>query len=209
MGCFAILHACAFWGGGTGMNAADGLGAWAELTPIAMVLVDEKRNVVWRNAAAARFLDDGGIFGIRSGRLEVRSDSQRVQLEQFLLDASDTPALSVFGGRAAGACLAVVQRLPRTAGRQIMVMLRADPSRAWHNGIPVGDVTDLFQLTSTEMQVVRRLMSSQTPVAIAEALSIKLGTVRTHVRNIYAKVGVTSREALVVRCLPFAWLDDL
>ena len=67
-------------------------------------------------------------------------------------------------------------------------------SRAGANGLaPVGP--DL--LTAREADVLQLLQESRTNAEIAHALSIGIETVRTHARNIYRKLGVSSRRDLV------------
>ena len=52
-------------------------------------------------------------------------------------------------------------------------------------------------LSDRELDVLRLLGTDLDGPAIARALSVSLNTVRTHTRNIYAKLGVTSRRAAV------------
>jgi DNA-binding NarL/FixJ family response regulator len=66
-------------------------------------------------------------------------------------------------------------------------------SRAGNGLAPVGP--DL--LTAREADVLELLQESRTNAEIAHALSIGIETVRTHARNIYRKLGVSSRRDLV------------
>jgi len=52
-------------------------------------------------------------------------------------------------------------------------------------------------LSDRELDVLRLLSSDLGGPDIARALSVSLNTMRTHTRNIYAKLGVTSRRAAV------------
>ena len=40
---------------------------------------------------------------------------------------------------------------------------------------------------------------------VSATLCVGIETVRTHIRQIYAKMGVKSREAMFRRVLPFCW----
>jgi DNA-binding NarL/FixJ family response regulator len=51
-------------------------------------------------------------------------------------------------------------------------------------------------LTPREADVLELLQEGQTNAQIAHALSIGVETVRTHARNIYRKLGVSSRRDL-------------
>jgi LuxR family transcriptional regulator, maltose regulon positive regulatory protein len=54
-------------------------------------------------------------------------------------------------------------------------------------------------LSQRELQVLRLLRSDLGGPDIARELVVSLSTVRTHTRNIYAKLGVSTRRAAVRR----------
>lgn len=54
-------------------------------------------------------------------------------------------------------------------------------------------------LSAREREVLRLLRSDLDGPAIARELGISLNTLRTHTRNIYAKLGVSNRRAAVRR----------
>ena len=189
------------------MGIDDDVDVWADGAPIPMILVDAERIVRWRNQAAHRLLLRDGLLAVRDGRIDSNLDSVRNRLASLMATATPVATLHVLGERSGEACLITCQRLPPPRDALVMLLLRPPPNTTWEEGVPLADISILFELTETETIVVRRLMSSQSPVHIAQALNIKLGTIRTHVRNIYAKMGVSSREGLFLRCLPFAWIE--
>jgi LuxR family maltose regulon positive regulatory protein len=54
-------------------------------------------------------------------------------------------------------------------------------------------------LSMRELEVLRLMATDLDGPAIARHLVVSLNTVRTHTRNIYAKLGVNSRRAAVHR----------
>ena len=56
-----------------------------------------------------------------------------------------------------------------------------------------------YDLTRREEEILQLLVRGRTASRIAETLCITTATTRTHLRNIYAKLGVTSRRAAVRR----------
>jgi len=60
------------------------------------------------------------------------------------------------------------------------------------------EVSDL--LTAREIQIVRHVTQGLRNRAVAEALSISEGTVKTHLHTIYEKLKVQSRAELIVYC---------
>lgn len=60
-----------------------------------------------------------------------------------------------------------------------------------------GEIAQQYSLTSRELEVLQLLTSGNTRDEIAAALSISPTTAKTHIRNIYAKVGVHSQQDLI------------
>jgi LuxR family maltose regulon positive regulatory protein len=54
-------------------------------------------------------------------------------------------------------------------------------------------------LTSSELAVLRFLPSHMTNQEIAEALFLSINTVKTHLRSVYRKLGVTTRRQAITR----------
>jgi len=73
--------------------------------------------------------------------------------------------------------------------------LLAATARGEHRPGPQGGVVEA--LSERELHVLQLLGTDLDGPDIARALSVSLNTLRTHTRNIYAKLGVTSRRAAV------------
>ena len=58
-----------------------------------------------------------------------------------------------------------------------------------------------LKLTEKEQLVVNELKQGKSDQDIADAIGMRIGTVRTHLRSIYMKLGVKSRAELIVRLL--------
>jgi DNA-binding NarL/FixJ family response regulator len=58
------------------------------------------------------------------------------------------------------------------------------------------------ELTARERQVALLVMSGLRNKSIAGELQLCEGTVKIHLHNIFRKLGVTSRTALLARCHP-------
>jgi LuxR family maltose regulon positive regulatory protein len=64
-------------------------------------------------------------------------------------------------------------------------------------------IAEAFGLTSAELRVLKSLSAGETAQETAGDLKVSVDTVRTHIRRVYQKVGVNSREALFTRVRPF------
>jgi DNA-binding CsgD family transcriptional regulator len=61
---------------------------------------------------------------------------------------------------------------------------------------------DLDRLTAREGEILELVAAGLTNAAIAERLWVSPGTVKKHLENVYAKLGVANRTAAVVRSTP-------
>jgi DNA-binding CsgD family transcriptional regulator len=61
---------------------------------------------------------------------------------------------------------------------------------------------DLERLTPREAEILELVAAGLTNAAIAERLWVSPGTVKKHLENVYAKLGVANRAAAVVRTTP-------
>ena len=63
------------------------------------------------------------------------------------------------------------------------------------------------QLSARELDVLRLLSTDLDGPAIARELFVSLNTVRTHTKNIYAKLGVNSRRTAVSKAVELSLLS--
>ena len=70
-----------------------------------------------------------------------------------------------------------------------------------------GDQPLVEPLSERELEVLRLLESDLDGPDMARELSVSLATVRTHTRNVYAKLGVNSRRAAVSRAAELGLLS--
>ena len=72
-----------------------------------------------------------------------------------------------------------------------------DPIKAETREIKRGNALLVEPLSPREIDVLRLLNTSLTSTEIADELVIAVSTVRTHIKNIYSKLGVNRRLAAV------------
>ena len=89
---------------------------------------------------------------------------------------------------------------PSGAGRLLAAIVTAE-------GPAPGDQPLIEPLSERELEVLRLLQGDLDGPDIAAELTVSLATVRTHTRNIYAKLGVNSRRAAVRRAAELGLLS--
>jgi ATP/maltotriose-dependent transcriptional regulator MalT len=62
-------------------------------------------------------------------------------------------------------------------------------------------------LTAKELEVLARLAEGKSNQQIAEALFVTAATVKTHLSNIYGKLGVANRREALARALALGLLS--
>jgi LuxR family maltose regulon positive regulatory protein len=100
-------------------------------------------------------------------------------------------------GTAARSALTVLIRpTSRGAAFAAKILQRFDHAPGQQPDQPAAAVT---QLTSSELAVLRFLPSHMTNQEIAEALFLSINTIKTHLRSVYRKLGVTTRRQAIAR----------
>lgn len=175
---------------------------WVTREHKARLIVDRSMRLLWANAAAHEMLLQGAHIALGDDGVAVRSDELRIMIEQAMRARTDESLFVIEHSDDIGSDLLV--RFER---------LRDDGSRA-HYGLQLirhaptpGGWSEMlaahFQLTPKQTQVLIRMISGEAGEDIARAMRISVETVRTHVRDVYAKLRVSSREELFVRVRPF------
>ena len=68
-------------------------------------------------------------------------------------------------------------------------------------------IAELFNLTLSEGKVLESLLKNQTPQEIAEALDVKISTVRTHLASLLAKTNTKRQQDLIRMAAAFEFID--
>lgn len=176
--------------------------------PLGIVLVDAAGRPIELNRIAARIAAEAD--GLRIGRdgLVAASAQATRALQHLIATAAATGAGQ---GSAAGGAMA----LARPSGRRPLALLVAPlvrepgPSARWPAAIlfvtdpeqadqpPEAVLRRLYGLTPAEARLAARLLAGQELNAIAAETGVSTSTVRSHLKAIFAKTGVTRQSELV------------
>jgi DNA-binding CsgD family transcriptional regulator len=177
------------------------LWTWASTHRSPIVILAPDLTVLWENDAAASLFEDARHFVRSGGRMGCADKAQSAGFQSFL---SSLPAAGgVWACRAEDGSHLLVRAdelSPPGAERAAVLTLYptgADRPSAW------ADLSQVFGLTAAEAGIARRLVGGERAEAVANDLGISLETVRTHVRRIYNKLSISSREELFSMINPF------
>ena len=166
------------------------------------LFIDAERNVVWRNDAADALLADRSDVEIRGGQLVADDRGRHALLTEFLAQEGDGPrTLCLPCSDGDGHLVIQANNVGNGSGpHAVSLTIHLTGSRFEAR---YADLRAPFGLTNAEHQIVIQLVRGRTAEHIASDTGSSVGTVRTHIRNIYAKLDVSSREMLFYRLRPF------
>ena len=157
--------------------------------------------VLWRNASADA-LFEGPDFNIVGGALTITDRAQAAEFRAALASLGKEPKACCHRRRDGDDHHVILLQLLEPAGKLPAVAMTfhcsTSPTRyVW------ADIAPIFGLTPAEASIVKQLIAGARADVIANDLGISLDTVRTHIRRIYAKMNVQSREQLFSAVSPF------
>lgn len=175
---------------------------------VGLFYVSERRRLRWSNHAAEVVLSSG--FPVRlgpDGKILIRSERAAAALELLLVRG---------GGYALPHTVFVRNDAGQSSFRLTVVRLQSSRFTEFLEGPTVAVIAEPAlatlkdcqksrlensKLTATEIKVALSIASGNTPRQTATAFQISYETVRTHLRNVYSKLGVNSQVALAAHLL--------
>ncbi len=197
---------------GEGRLASDGLDALAAM-PQATAAIDGDGSVMDINAALADVLRQDDGLTVLAGQLRVPRPREQRLVERLL-------ARAVHGGEAAAMALPrpsgrrafglvatpVPQALPFFMARRVAALLFVlDPEALPLRPVPAPLLAEAFGLTPMQALVAGQVGRGKTVDATALALDLSRNTVRTHLRDVYRRLGLNHQSDLM--SLLAAWPD--
>ena len=162
--------------------------------------MDEALAIQWMNLAAGKLLENRDHLSVQNGVLTA-ADAGHAGLIRHLVancrEGKESVSLSFEDIHI------IIRAHPiRTDGRQGFAGLRIHLSG---EDFPhrYSNLETAFDLTRSEMMLMRHLAKGLNAELVAAEMSISVETVRSHIRNIYRKVGAGCRESLFYRLRPF------
>jgi DNA-binding CsgD family transcriptional regulator len=154
--------------------------------------------------AASQLISEASRLDIRSGALVARGERDAPALDQLLWNARQPQAQAgqvLLRGRGeAPPWLVDISPLPQArhsfnfGAAAVVIVRRLGAGRAAR----VGELSRaLFGLTPTESRIVAALVAGDSLADISESRGVAIGTVRSQVRSILSKAGVSSQRELV------------
>jgi len=183
--------------------------------PRGFVAMMPNGEVVLADRIARELMAEGSLLRLSGGLLEMRDPDLQAELETALRAVEALPQAELEGfawrknlsGRAApDSYLAVTKgfefdswRRESTPYNRVAVMVLQNQQLI----APVNEhhLQDYFELTRAQARVVVAVAEGQSAESAAAALKLSVNTVRSHLRSIYAKLGVENRAQMLHRVM--------
>lgn len=178
------------------------LAAWADTFFAPSIIVTLDLAVVWTNRAGSELLDRGTPFCRTAGRLACADKTLTADLRRFVegLDGKPSVWACPNGGETHLLVRGEAVRPLRAEPGAALFLFPSDTTPEDHLW---ADLNEVFGLTPAETAIVKRFIAGERADEMAEALGVTIETVRTHIRRIYAKLGINSREQLFSLVSPY------
>ena len=177
--------------------------AWLEGDDQPRLICTDELAGVWANAAARAALAPGGDLELKDGQLALHERAQQAELCAFVKNCDGQLATLALRARDGDGHLLLRARCiaeDTAEGRRVgLAFLRGGAAYQPH----YADLDRAFQLTPAEHRILLRMADGMNAEAIAEVKNLSIETVRSHIRSLYNKMGVASREAMFARIRPF------
>ena len=164
---------------------------WAFTGP-ARVLVTRDAKVLFVSKAAEELFSTSRLVGVVDGTVKFANVRDSRRFASFLATVGDEVTVAAVSRDSGAGLLFSAQTIETEHG--VVVCLHVAPRSA-----SLRALRERFGLTRSEDEVLQSLLGGMRVNEIAEARGLSVATVRSHVRGIYSKLGVNSREQLFSR----------
>lgn len=195
----AIERSCA--GVAIDRSCAGAALQWLALDHRARLIVSNDLQVRWHNRRAAECLASRASVNLRDGALAFGTPGVLRAFAAFVAGLGDDLQTLAIPSEEEGDILLLRGWRTQYAGEVLacIEVIRDNGDFTCH----YRDIDVVFHLTPAEHRVVLQSLSGHTVSTIASGSGLSIDTVRTHIRRIYSKLGVGSREELLGRLAPY------
>jgi DNA-binding CsgD family transcriptional regulator/PAS domain-containing protein len=175
---------------------------------VGAIILDESGRVLSVNERARALLQNKDGVALRDDTLALATRVQTRELQERIHRV-------IANHQAGGAAVVEAMRVPRSDNREFGLVIRPVPANLWAEAeavpavviflsdpleqaeAPVQVIKQLFGFTPAEAALALLMANGLTLDEAAETMGVSRNTVRTHLRAVFAKTGVTRQPMLV------------
>ena len=176
--------------------------AWGEALMRPACIADRAARLVWQNQPFRNLVATSEVCRDQDDHLTLSDRIVHAGFLKFLAGLEQGPAVFLARHGHEQAYLMFRCEPVRPPDRPAAIAIMVFDSRRVGDAV-WGDIGEVFALTASEATIARRLVDGTGLSRLAHDLGITPETAKTHLRRIYVKLGVGSREEFFARLLPF------
>lgn len=178
--------------------------SWLGTGATARLMLDAQFRILWANEAAQAALDAKGWIESKDGVLTIAQNGgvAALTMEAAGLREGDIFVESYPVTGEGGHVVAVMRQLPSGQSRERVYGLELR-RRGDAESVRYAGYRSYFGITQAEDRVLQQLLKGHNVEKCAANMDLSMDTVRSHVRQLYTKMNVSSREALFHAIMPF------
>lgn len=159
-------------------------------------------HLFWLNNAARDLLGRGNGMAVRDNRLVPVNHDLEADWRAFLLACDGTVRnFPLPCSDSDGHLIFSIRELRRDSEERYIGI--AFHHASTNHSATYAELDKVFNLTPAEHRILLMMLDGETASVVAARSHVSIDTVRSHIRHIYMKVGVTSREALFRQLRPY------
>lgn len=159
------------------------------------LIVDSECLVRWASPSARKFLHRPMPVHIHDNRLIFEEDGETKTCRTFVETVAERRQRLFVRGDSDRAWTVMIGWSEKIEGERLLFLEFALPTPGIESA--ESGMREQFGLTPAECAVIDRLARLFSPAQIAEDLGVAVQTVRTHVKRIYAKLGISTHSQLL------------
>jgi DNA-binding CsgD family transcriptional regulator len=161
------------------------------------------------NQAAVRLMNERPAFRVNNNSFSLVRAEDAASLSETLLRLEKGGANGTLGVCVSITCpdngeLFIMRLHPAKASKGNTIFLASIDGESAFSWSLSPEVRRAYRLTAAELRIATLFFEGHDPVEIAGQLKLSEHTVRTHLRNIYAKCGVRGQAELMKKLCRFA-----
>ena len=173
--------------------------AWLEGDGRPTTIVDGSLAILWTNRSAGILLDERNEIEEREGHLAPTDPNHHAGLQRLISGVERDARTFCIPQVEGGGHLLIRGRRIQSGDNLLfgLSMTRTNAPPGYH------ELDTAFGLTKAEHRVLLAMASGKEADRLTREIGVSIDTIRTHIRNIYAKLDVNSRESLFAKVQPF------
>jgi DNA-binding CsgD family transcriptional regulator len=174
---------------------------WLEGEDAPRMMCGDDLTLLWANRAARAELEGNFDLVERDGAILILNRAHQAALATFVsLAGEGTSTFSFPRQNGDGHILFRARRIEGLRARCVGLAFNQTGTEFL---VHFAELASIFRLTGAEQGVLDQMLGGFTADEIATATPVTLNTIRSHIRHIYQKLDVTSREELFWRLRPY------